>query len=53
MCLCWVEVCEEYVLVGWRYVRSMSCLGWVEVCEECVLVGWRYVRSVSWLGGEM
>ena len=27
MCLGWVEVCEEYVLVGWRYVRSVSWLG--------------------------
>ena len=27
MCLGWMEVCKEYVLVGWRYVRIVSWLG--------------------------
>ena len=27
MCLGWVEVCKECVLVGWMYVRSVSLLG--------------------------
>ena len=27
MCLGWMEVCKECVLVGWRYVRSVSLLG--------------------------